>query len=242
MTGPAIQIIKDERLILALTKRVSIGQAKSLVANLGLYDLSYGEVKIEFVKHFRELIRVRNLLFSYWEFTREDLTSGSLAFEKFKSECLEIAQKANEASVSWRLSGGESPRSVATSTTNRSLRYRAVSIGSRRLSPRQTRAHRVQKSHAPFQDADFTTTRAWSERPALCDVGVRGISKHDPQARQTRPCADFWALPSDRSPAPSSVNFRQSNVSRVLARRVTAPMSRDRFILILRKQCRACDS
>ena len=41
----------------------------------------------------------------------------------------------------------------------------------------------------------------------------------DPQATKTKVWADVRALPSDRSPAPSSVNFRQSDVSRLLARR-----------------------
>ncbi len=46
-------------------------------------------------------------------------------------------------------------------------------------------------------------------------------STHEPQTRQPKARADVRALPPDRSCAPSSVNFRQSNVLLLLARKGT---------------------
>jgi len=59
-------------------------------------DLPHEEAEAEFVKRFRELMRIRNVLASYSEFKPEDLAMEPQAFEEFKSKYLDIAQKTKE--------------------------------------------------------------------------------------------------------------------------------------------------
>ncbi|QCO56296.1 type I restriction endonuclease subunit R [Pseudorhodobacter turbinis] len=59
-------------------------------------DLPHEEAEAEFVKRFRELMRIRNVLASYSEFKPDDLAIESQAFEEFKSKYLDIAQKNKE--------------------------------------------------------------------------------------------------------------------------------------------------
>jgi type I restriction enzyme R subunit len=58
--------------------------------------LPHEEAEAEFVKRFRELMRIRNVLASYSEFKPEDLAMEPQAFEEFKSKYLDIAQKTKE--------------------------------------------------------------------------------------------------------------------------------------------------
>lgn len=59
-------------------------------------DLPHEDAEAEFVKRFRELMRIRNVLASYSEFKPEDLALEPQAFENFKSKYLDIAQKTKE--------------------------------------------------------------------------------------------------------------------------------------------------
>lgn len=59
-------------------------------------DLPHEEAEAEFVKRFRELMRIRNVLASYSEFKPDDLAIEAQAFEEFKSKYLDIAQKTKE--------------------------------------------------------------------------------------------------------------------------------------------------
>ena len=56
-------------------------------------DLPNEEAQAEFVKAFREVIRVGNVLASFAEFRPEDLTLPAQAFEDFKSKYLDLASR-----------------------------------------------------------------------------------------------------------------------------------------------------
>ncbi|NBZ88908.1 type I restriction endonuclease subunit R [Stagnihabitans tardus] len=59
-------------------------------------DLADEDAEAEFVKRFRELIRIRNVLASYSEFKPEDLPIAAQIYEDFKSKYLDIAQKTKK--------------------------------------------------------------------------------------------------------------------------------------------------
>jgi len=59
-------------------------------------DLPHEEAEAEFVKRFRALLRIRNVLAGYSEFKPDDLAMEPQAFEEFKSKYLDIAQKTKE--------------------------------------------------------------------------------------------------------------------------------------------------
>ena len=59
-------------------------------------ELQDENAEAEFVKLFRELLRIRNVLASYSEFKVEDLAMPAQDFEDFKSKYLDIAQKADK--------------------------------------------------------------------------------------------------------------------------------------------------
>jgi len=61
-------------------------------------DLPHEDAEAEFVKLFRELIRVRNVLASFSEFKPDDLAMAPQEFDDFKSKYLDISRKAKEPS------------------------------------------------------------------------------------------------------------------------------------------------
>lgn len=106
-TDEAIALFADKNAretILVGTYEEQLEKFKAAVQNLlaltptpddvdGLPDEN---AEAEFVKLFRELIRIRNVLASYSEFKPDDLAMPAQDFEDFKSKYLDIAQKTKE--------------------------------------------------------------------------------------------------------------------------------------------------
>lgn len=65
-------------------------------------DLASEEAQAEFVKAFREVVRVNNVLASFAEFRPEDLALPAQDFEDFKSKYLDLSQRGKEQ-------GGDDP-------------------------------------------------------------------------------------------------------------------------------------
>lgn len=57
-------------------------------------DLQDEERELEFIKAFRELIRLKNILKTFTEFTHDDLSMTEQAFEDYKSKYLDLYDKA----------------------------------------------------------------------------------------------------------------------------------------------------
>ncbi len=60
-------------------------------------DLQDEEKELEFIKAFRELIRIRNVLATFTEFKFEDLSMPEQSFEDYKSKYLDLYDKAKSA-------------------------------------------------------------------------------------------------------------------------------------------------
>ena len=67
-------------------------------------DLPSEEEELEFIRAFRELMRLRNVLVTFTEFTHDDLSMSEQAFEDYKSKYLDLHDKAKNHNQSEKVS------------------------------------------------------------------------------------------------------------------------------------------
>lgn len=67
-------------------------------------ELPDEEAELAFAKAFRELMRVKNVLSSFTEFTFDDLSMGEQSFEDYKSKYLDLHQKVKKDSAAQKVS------------------------------------------------------------------------------------------------------------------------------------------
>lgn len=67
-------------------------------------DLQDEEKEFEFIKAFRELIRLKNVLKTFTEFTHDDLSMDEQAFEDYKSKYLDLYDKSKSQSQKEKIS------------------------------------------------------------------------------------------------------------------------------------------
>lgn len=103
-TDEAIALFADKNAretILIGTYEEQLAKARDAVAELvaitptpdAVDALPHEEAQAEFVKAFRKLLRLRNVLASYSEFDPADLTLSEQEYEEFKSKYLDLAQR-----------------------------------------------------------------------------------------------------------------------------------------------------
>ena len=59
-------------------------------------DLYTEDEELEFVKAFREIIRLKNIIASFVDFKFDDITLGEQEFENYKSKYLELSDKGKK--------------------------------------------------------------------------------------------------------------------------------------------------
>ncbi len=79
-------------------------------------DLQDEEKELEFIKAFRELMRLKNVLATFTGFTFEDLSMPEQNFEDYKSKYLDLYDKAKSAQSDFRNNGWRCPNAQQAGT------------------------------------------------------------------------------------------------------------------------------